>query len=97
MPSLEKDVIKILLDGINAHPNCKAIKIHNAGYIEAGTPDIIACIIGKFLGIEAKRDETKKPTPIQQKRLDEWTAAKGMTAVIKGIEQAKMFVRSLPN
>ena len=92
---MEKDVIKILLDGINSKANCKAIKIHNAGFIEAGTPDIIASINGNMLLIEAKRDPSKKPSAIQQRRLDEWEGSNAMVSVIKGVEQAKMFVRSL--
>jgi Holliday junction resolvase len=31
----------------------------------AGIPDKIACIGGKFVGIECKADKTKKPTPLQ--------------------------------
>lgn len=92
---LEKVVIQILLDGINSKPKCKAIKIHNAGYIESGTPDIIASINGIIILIEAKRDPTKKLTPIQDQRLKEWASSGAMTAIIKGIDQAKLFIKSI--
>jgi len=94
-PPLEKDVIKILLDGINSAPKCKAIKIHNAGYIEKGTPDIIASLNGHMVLIEAKRDPTKSPSYLQEKRLEEWSTAGATTAVIKGVAQAKLFIKSI--
>ena len=42
----------------------------------AGIPDKIACIGGKFVGIECKADKTKKPTPLQIKAMKEieWRA-----------------------
>jgi len=91
----ENKVTEILLDGINSKPKCKAIKIHNSGYIESGTPDIIASINGLILLIEAKRDLTKKPSPIQDQRLKEWASSGAMTAVIKGTDQAKLFIKSI--
>ena len=95
MKPLEKEVIKILLKGLNAAPGCKAIKIHNSGYMESGTPDIIASIKGRMLLIEAKRDPSKNPTDIQEKRLNEWGMTGAMVSVIKGVEQARAFVNSL--
>jgi len=35
------------------------------GYGTAGVPDIICCVDGVFVGIEAKADKTKKPTKLQ--------------------------------
>lgn len=35
------------------------------GYGSSGVPDIICCVDGVFVGIEAKADKTKKPTRLQ--------------------------------
>lgn len=43
----------------------------------AGIPDKIACIGGKFVGIECKADKTKKPTPLQIKAMKEIEMAGG--------------------
>lgn len=35
-------------------------------YGKAGIPDRVACIGGRFIGIECKADATKKPTKLQE-------------------------------
>lgn len=47
------------------------------GFGKSGVPDIIACYQGRFIAIEAKR-EGKAPTPIQDRRLNEIRALKGI-------------------
>ena len=37
------------------------------GYGKSGIPDIIACVSGRFLGIECKSDASKTPTALQVK------------------------------
>ena len=37
-----------------------------SGYGSSGVPDIICCVDGIFVGIEAKADKTKKPTRLQE-------------------------------
>jgi hypothetical protein len=51
------------------------------GYGRSGQPDIIACYMGIFIGIECKAGKNK-PTPLQQKNLDAIGAAGGMARVI---------------
>lgn len=48
---------------------CFIVKPTTGGYGESGHPDRCACITGTFWGFELKRPG-KKPTPIQQKRID---------------------------
>lgn len=47
------------------------------GYGRSGVPDIIACMDGKFIGIECKAGKNK-PTPLQEKNLNEIIAAGGV-------------------
>ena len=62
-----------------------------AGYGRSGVPDIVACIGGRFWGIEVKR-EGKKPTPRQWKMMAEINEAGGASlcgtaaVVIRGLQ-----------
>ena len=51
------------------------------GYGRSGVPDIIACLGGKFIGIECKAGKNK-PTPLQEKNLKEILGAGGVALVI---------------
>ena len=51
------------------------------GYGRSGVPDVIACHNGRFIGIECKAG-SNKPTPLQQKNLDDIQAADGVALVI---------------
>ena len=51
------------------------------GYGRSGVPDVIACHDGRFIGIECKAG-SNKPTPLQQKNLDDIQAAGGVALVI---------------
>ena len=51
------------------------------GYGRSGVPDIIACMNGKFIGIECKAGKNK-PTPLQEKNLNEIIAAGGVALVV---------------
>ena len=53
------------------------------GYGRSGVPDIIACVDGFFIGIEAKADMKKnKPTALQQMNLQAIKEAGGISIVI---------------
>ena len=47
------------------------------GFGSAGIPDIIAIVSGRFVGIEAKADRTRKPTALQLKCAKDISAAGG--------------------
>lgn len=50
--------------------------------VEAGTPDIIACIEGIFVGLELKTSKGRL-SKIQQHRLDQINEAKGVGRVVR--------------
>ncbi len=86
--SYEKDEICKYLDSLY----CWYYKPFMAGYGKSGVPDIIACIRGRFVSIEVKR-EGKEPTTCQNLRMKEirdceGTAVAGTAAVvIKALEK----------
>jgi Holliday junction resolvase len=62
----------------------------------AGIPDKIACIGGKFVGIECKADKTKKPTPLQIKAMKESEMAGGKCFLVYDdttIEEVRDYIK----
>ena len=51
------------------------------GYGQSGVPDIVGCYEGLFFGIECKAGKNK-PTPLQEKNLEQIRDAKGLDMVI---------------
>ena len=82
--ALKNRVLKYL----NGLPACKAIKIHGSEYMEAGTPDIIGCIKGRFFAIELK-EPGKKPEPIQKLRLRQWYDADALIGVAESLDDVE--------
>jgi Holliday junction resolvase len=59
----------------------------------AGTPDILACICGKFVGIEAKLPNNK-PTKAQLAAHEEIREAGGVVIVAYSVEDVKNYVEA---
>jgi len=51
------------------------------GYMQTGVPDIVACVEGRFVGIECKAGNNK-PTVIQERNLEAIKASGGISIVI---------------
>lgn len=51
------------------------------GFGRSGVPDIVACVNGKFLGIECKAGKNK-PTDLQKREIDLIKGAGGQAVVI---------------
>jgi len=51
------------------------------GYGKSGVPDIVGCYLGMFFGIELKAGNNK-PTPLQEKNLQQITNTRGLAIVI---------------
>jgi hypothetical protein len=69
-----------------AHAALAAAGAYKVNYIGGmlatnGTPDILACVAGRFVGIEAKAG-SNKPTALQIKALRDIDAAGGLALVI---------------
>jgi hypothetical protein len=72
-----KDKIHRALKAVGAY----AVNYIGGQYAKAGTPDILACLDGRFIGIEAKAG-TNKPTLLQIMALRDIDAAGGLALVI---------------
>lgn len=81
-----KDKVKKLLSEIGAYYFMPA----TGGYGKSGVPDIVACIKGKFLGIECKAGKGE-PTALQEKNLLDISNAGGFSVAVNehGLEHLK--------
>lgn len=70
--------IKTFLETLD---NCFYYKHHASRYGKAGIPDIIACINGRFVGIEVKASKGK-PSPLQVRNVNLITCAGGYATIV---------------
>ena len=84
--------IKFYLKSIGAY----FIKTHGDRFSKVGTPDIIACVNGKFVAIEVKA-ENGKPSELQLYHLEQIRNAGGISYLLypKDFEQFKKDMEEL--
>ena len=75
--ALVKDKVHRILKAAEAY----AVNYIGGQYAKAGTPDILACIEGRFVGIEVKAGKNK-PTMLQISALRHIDSAGGLALVI---------------
>lgn len=92
MSGLEKKVensIKKYLDKLGAY----YLKVHGSMYQPAGTPDILACINGQFVGIEVKRPGGGTVSALQQSKLKKIENAGGVAVVARSVEDVSAMLK----
>jgi Holliday junction resolvase len=64
-----------------------------SGFGSSGVPDIVACICGRFVGIECKAG-TGKPTALQEKNLTQIMNNGGISVLVNehGIKELEVFL-----
>ena len=72
-----KAKVKKVLDSLG----CYHFSPQTGGYGRSGVPDIIACINGRFVGIECKSG-TNQPTALQKNNIDRINACKGLGIIV---------------
>ena len=84
-----KDAVKKILNARGAYYFSPV----TGGFGTSGVPDIVACIKGKFVGIETKAGKGK-PTALQEKNLISIMNTGGLAVLVNehGIETLKMFL-----
>ena len=84
---IQKKIIKMLEKDYKAY----VVKIIQAN--KAGVPDILACINGKFIGIEVKRPKTKNNVSrLQEYNLIMIKQAGGIATVSWSVKDLKEFI-----
>ena len=65
-----------------------AFKVHGGPHMMAGLPDIIACVEGRYVGLETKMPDGGKATPIQEFVHSKIRAAGGKAQVVRSVAEA---------
>lgn len=73
--------IKKYLDSLGAYH----IKIHGSAFMPAGTPDILACVDGKFVGIEVKKTKGGVVSALQKFKIKQIKNANGIAFVARSV------------
>jgi Holliday junction resolvase len=87
-----KDKVKAILKDVGAYYFMPATH----GFGSSGTPDIVGCLRGKFIGIECKANGGK-PTGLQEKNLMDICERGGVAILVDetGVQDLKMFLNVL--
>lgn len=85
---LEKDIVRGIQKFLKTVPGCFFWKEHGGMYGTAGIPDIIACINGRFIGLEVKT-LVGKPTKLQEATIRKIQQAGGIAAIVRSVDEVK--------
>lgn len=73
-----------------------AFKVHGGAMMMAGLPDIIACVDGKFIGLETKMpDKRENVSPRQRYVHDKIINSGGKVFIVTSVREAVDVVRDL--
>ena len=67
------------------------IKVHGGPLQRAGTPDLLLCLNGQFVGVEVKTDDGKV-SRIQKHTMKQINDANGWTCVCRSVEELDRIV-----
>ena len=84
-----EDKIKSYLDSLGAY----YLKVHGSMYQPAGTPDILACVKGRFIGIEVKRPGGGVVSELQRSKIKKIEAAGGVAFVARSVEDVSSMLK----
>ena len=88
----EKRLNTKVVNWLKSLPNTHAYK-RLGGVANKGEPDVTGCSHGIRIELEGKRPG-KHPTPLQEKKLRNWTEAGAITGVYHSLEEAQEIVRN---
>ncbi|MBR2697821.1 MAG: VRR-NUC domain-containing protein [Clostridia bacterium] len=86
---LERVIVGQIVERLKAEGYSFVCKTHGSAYQISGLPDLLVIgRSGRFVGLEVKRPEIGRLTPIQAATLDRITEAGGYAAVVTSVEEA---------
>ena len=80
---------------LKAEVGGKWFKVHGSAFQEAGQPDLIGCVDGRFFGFEVKIPGKGKVSAIQAETLKEWRREGGIACVVESPEEAVTLVKAV--
>lgn len=89
---LESQIQKRILDYLKRLPDCWVVKVISCN--KNGTPDILACVRGRFVALEVKTD-TGRTSAIQDFQLEQIASAGGISAVVRSLDEAVAVLKNI--
>lgn len=98
----ETVLVRAIRREVSRHwPRAYVLKVHGGGYQDAGTPDLLLCVEGRFYGMEVKAPRPGESaehargrvTPVQRERLRQIEAAGGVAVVVLSVDEAVEAIR----
>ncbi|MCJ0572363.1 VRR-NUC domain-containing protein [Enterococcus cecorum] len=81
--------IKRYLDKLGAY----YLKVHGSVFQPAGTPDILACVNGRFVAIEVKRANGGVVSELQKAKLKRIKNSGGVAIVARSVEDVSKMLK----
>lgn len=85
--SRESSLVSEIIRALRSMPGVVVRKRHGSAWGVAGDPDLYGAVNGRHFEIEVKRPGAA-PTPLQEARLRQWTAAGALAGVARSVEDA---------
>ena len=90
MSNVEKKIENDIKKYIESLPNSYIEKIHGGSQFQSvGIPDLIACVNGRFVGIEVKRPKGGVVSKVQQVKINLINMAGGVALVATSVDEVK--------
>lgn len=90
----ESEIIKAVKEYLKTVDNCFYWKEHGSQYGQAGIPDIIICLDGRFIALEVKTAKGKVSI-LQQVTLRKIKNAGGIAEVVRSVEEVKKIIERI--
>ena len=90
----EQQIQKKILTMLEKDYDAYVVKVVSAN--KSGVPDIVACIDGRFIGIEVKRPASRSTvSPLQAYNLDKIEEKGGLSMVAWNVEMVREFLEEM--
>lgn len=90
MSNVEKKIENNIKKYIESLPHSYIEKIHGGSQFQSvGIPDLIACVNGRFVGIEVKRPKGGVVSKVQQVKINLINMAGGVALVATSVDEVK--------
>ncbi len=88
----ESSLVSEIIRALRSMPGVVVRKRHGSAWGVAGAPALYGAVNGRHFEIEVKRPGGDAPTPLQEARLRQWTAAGALAGVARSVEDALRIV-----
>lgn len=84
----EKTIVNKIAKYLKTLDGCFFWKEHGGAYGNAGIPDLICCIDGRFVGLEVKTDKGRV-SKLQEVTIGKIQQAGGLAAVVRSVDDVR--------